>query len=69
MRSVCASMTKHISRSKQHRPRTIGTLPALKRTVGDRRAQRDKIALVPTMGALHAGHISWCASRSGARIA
>jgi len=33
-------------------------LPALKRTLVLWRARRETIALVPTMGALHAGHIS-----------
>jgi pantoate--beta-alanine ligase len=51
-------MTKHSSGSKQRRPRTIRTLNALKATHAIWRARRDKIALVPTMGALHAGHIS-----------
>jgi len=32
-------------------------LPALKRAIADFRARRCKIALVPTMGALHAGHL------------
>jgi pantoate--beta-alanine ligase len=33
-------------------------LPALKRAIADFRARRCKIALVPTMGALHAGHLA-----------
>jgi pantoate--beta-alanine ligase len=33
-------------------------LPALGRAIADFRARRDTIALVPTMGALHAGHVA-----------
>jgi len=36
----------------------IRTLPALKRALSLWRARRDTIALVPTMGALHAGHLA-----------
>jgi pantoate--beta-alanine ligase len=39
-------------------PRLVRTLPALRRAVARFRAARETIALVPTMGALHAGHLS-----------
>ena len=45
------------SGAKRH-PRVIRTLPALRRAVADFRARRQTIALVPTMGALHAGHLA-----------
>src|ERR1700684_2835880 len=38
--------------------RTLRTLPKLKRAIADISARRGTIALVPTMGALHAGHFS-----------
>ncbi len=38
--------------------RTFRTLPSLRRAVAEFRARRATIALVPTMGALHAGHFS-----------
>ncbi|MFZ0609834.1 MAG: pantoate--beta-alanine ligase [Xanthobacteraceae bacterium] len=38
--------------------RTLRTLPSLRRAVGEYRARGATIALVPTMGALHAGHFS-----------
>ena len=38
--------------------RTVRTLPVLRRTLAAFRARRATIALVPTMGALHAGHFS-----------
>src|SRR3984885_12142702 len=50
-------MAKTPVRSKSH-PRVIRALPALKRAIADFRARRCKIALVPTMGALHAGHLA-----------
>jgi pantoate--beta-alanine ligase len=45
------------SGAKRH-PRVIRNLPALKRAVAAFRARRQTIALVPTMGALHAGHLA-----------
>jgi pantoate--beta-alanine ligase len=45
------------SGAKRH-PRVIRNLPALKRVVAVFRARRETIALVPTMGALHAGHLA-----------
>jgi pantoate--beta-alanine ligase len=51
-----AKTSKH-QRSKRHL-RVIRALPQLKRAIADIRARRGKIALVPTMGALHAGHFS-----------
>jgi pantoate--beta-alanine ligase len=50
-------MTNISGRSKR-RPRVIRTLPALKRAIADFQTRRYKIALVPTMGALHAGHLA-----------
>jgi pantoate--beta-alanine ligase len=38
--------------------RVLRTLPALQRAIADFRARGDTVALVPTMGALHAGHLS-----------
>lgn len=59
--SVCsrchAAMSENQSGSK-HPPRTIRTLPALARMLAHWRARRHTIALVPTMGALHAGHLA-----------
>ncbi|HEX3936762.1 MAG TPA: pantoate--beta-alanine ligase [Xanthobacteraceae bacterium] len=44
-------------KSKRY-PRVIRTLPSLRRAVAEFRARRATIALVPTMGALHAGHFA-----------
>jgi pantoate--beta-alanine ligase len=44
---------------KHHRhPRVIRTLPKLRGAIAALRARRGTLALVPTMGALHAGHFS-----------
>jgi pantoate--beta-alanine ligase len=51
-------MIKGSSRSKFRRPQVIRTLPALARVLAQWRARHDRIALVPTMGALHAGHLA-----------
>ncbi|HTS39225.1 MAG TPA: pantoate--beta-alanine ligase [Xanthobacteraceae bacterium] len=39
-------------------PQVVRTLTALRRAIGRLRARRDTIALVPTMGALHPGHLA-----------
>ncbi len=43
---------------KHRRPRVIRTFPALARMLAQWRGRRDTIALVPTMGAPHAGHLA-----------
>jgi pantoate--beta-alanine ligase len=53
----CTAMAKINSGAKRH-PRVIRNLPPLKRAVAEFRARRETIALVPTMGALHAGHLA-----------
>jgi len=50
-------MAKNINHPKRH-PSVIRTLPALKRTIAEIQARHRTIALVPTMGALHAGHLA-----------
>lgn len=51
-------MTRSSSRSKPRRPKVIRTVAALSRTLAQWRARGERIALVPTMGALHAGHLA-----------
>jgi pantoate--beta-alanine ligase len=46
------------SKKFRRRPQVARTLPALKRTLETLRHRGEKIALVPTMGALHGGHLS-----------
>jgi pantoate--beta-alanine ligase len=63
-RAVCSrgnahrnTMMKNVGNSKR-RPRVMRTLPALKRAIAEFHARHRTIALVPTMGALHAGHLA-----------
>ena len=41
-----------------HRLRVVRTVPALRNAVAQWRKRGERIALVPTMGALHAGHLA-----------
>jgi len=45
-------------KKSKHHPRVIRTLPKLRRAIAGLRARHGTLALVPTMGALHAGHFS-----------
>ncbi len=40
------------------KPRIVRALPALRRAIAELRARRQSLALVPTMGALHRGHLA-----------
>jgi pantoate--beta-alanine ligase len=50
-------MNPNRKKSKRHL-RVIRTLPKLRRAIAGLRARHGTLALVPTMGALHAGHFS-----------
>src|SRR5262245_28050368 len=53
------------------RPTVVSTIPALRRITQGWRTGGDEIALVPTMGALHAGHMALvrAARRKARRVA
>jgi pantoate--beta-alanine ligase len=44
--------------SEENRPALVGNVASLREVVARWRAEAARVALVPTMGALHAGHIS-----------
>jgi len=46
------------SKPRAKPPKVARTLPALRRIAAQWRAEGDTIALIPTMGALHAGHLA-----------
>ncbi len=55
---LALQLTKMNHRKSKRHPRVIKTLPKLRHAIAELQARRHTIALVPTMGALHAGHFS-----------
>ena len=49
------------------RPRVVRTVSALRRAVAQFAGRGEPIALVPTMGALHAGHLALVRPAGGGR--